>query len=291
MSILTALISSYARAPHQVFRNIRWWLPSTISQQSVVFVVGAPRSGTTLLQRVLASHSALFSTDGETGVFSARNIFARDHFELSHEENLRLFAESKDIVDFFARGVAILEEANGSGIFVEKTPQHVRRLRFLTQHFPASKFIHIVRDGRDCFCSSRGHPNIPIRSAVAFARYWRNCIRSSQEVDADAPVLTIRYEDFTAAPEDGIDRIMKYLGLDAEPWQLDPAKIGCDSRSTMEHFKRIATPISSTTVGRWRTEMTAAEVAAFERVAAEELVLHGYELQSKSRAKRHIRQI
>ena len=121
MGILTTVLSSHLRTPHLILRNIKWRMPRTISDQQVVFVVGAPRSGTTLLQRVLASHSALFSIEGETGIFSARNYFTRTHFRLSTEDTQSLFDRSSDIVDFFANGVMLLKERQAGETFVEKT--------------------------------------------------------------------------------------------------------------------------------------------------------------------------
>ncbi|MDP7030609.1 MAG: sulfotransferase, partial [Phycisphaerales bacterium] len=102
MSILTAFLASHLRTPHLIPRNIRWRMPRTVSDLQLVFVVGAPRSGTTLMQRVLASHSELFSIEGETGIFSARSLFGRNHFMLSSEDSKRLLSESCDIVDFFS---------------------------------------------------------------------------------------------------------------------------------------------------------------------------------------------
>mgnify|MGYP003956663827 CR=1 FL=1 len=277
MGVLTTFLTSHLRTPHLIPRNIKWRLPRTISDQQVVFVVGAPRSGTTLLQRVLASHSALFSIEGETGIFSARNYFARTHFRLSVEDTQDLFAQSNDIVDFFANGVTLLKERRGGGTFVEKTPQHVRHLAFLLKHFPRAKFVHIIRDGRDCFCSAQGHPNIPQRSSVStFAKYWKSCIKSAHRESSSDRIFTLKYEDFTADASEWLDRIMSFLGQEVEADQLDPSRTGDDQRSAAKHFKRLTTPISNATVERWRTELTPEQVAAFDRIAGTELQLHGY---------------
>ncbi|MDP7030410.1 MAG: sulfotransferase [Phycisphaerales bacterium] len=285
MSALTAVVSSHLRTPHLIVRNIRWRMPRTVSDRRLIFVVGAPRSGTTLLQRVLASHSKLFSIQGETGIFSARNIFARDHFKLSKEDTSSLFVQSKDIVDFFSRGVGLLESRHGEGTFVEKTPQHVKHLRFLVKHFPEARFIHIVRDGRDCFCSAQSHPNIPQRSSVAtFARYWRSCICCASDVEDVPNVFTVRYEDFTAEPGRVLAGIMASLDLELEqePGQLDPTKTGKDQRSEFAHFRRLTSSISSETVARWQREMTHDQVAAFELIAGAELLRHGYKLHAST---------
>ena len=88
-----------------------------------------PRSGTSLVQSVLAAHSELFSIPGETGLCSRQNIFGRRHFGLSWAENRSLFADSRDLVDFFDRAVGLLESRSPGATFVEKAPQHVVRSR------------------------------------------------------------------------------------------------------------------------------------------------------------------
>ncbi len=255
-----------------------WRFPRTVSDQPLVFVVGAPRSGTTLLQRVIATHSKFVSIDGETGIFSARNIFDRPHFHLSDEDTRALLASSKDIVDLFARGVALLESRSGGATFVEKTPQHVKHLPFLVKHFPQAKFVHIIRDGRDCYCSAQHHPNIPQRNSVrTFASYWRRCIRSSDQIAGHPSLATLYYQDFTDNPRRELTRIMGHLGVEVEDAQLDPGTTGLDARSGLAHFSRLSQAVTGETVGRWRQEMSEKDAGEFERVAGHELRQHGYQ--------------
>jgi len=183
---LLHLAQSYIRDPKNLFRNVSWRFPKTISPKKIVFVVGAPRSGTTLLQRILTVHPELFSIEFETGIFSYQNIFSRRHFGFSKEQLKSLFENSKDLVNFFHNSIEILENQNPGKTFVEKTPQHILHLRFLIKHFPNAKFVHIYRDGRDCYLSSLEHPNIPQRhSPASFAKYWRRCLHSWEAVKSE----------------------------------------------------------------------------------------------------------
>ena len=173
---------------------------------------------------------------------------------LPTEDSHALLSESRDIVDFFTRGVVLLQARRGGGTFVEKTPQHIKHIGFLMKYFPNARFVHIVRDGRDCFCSAQTHPNIPLRTSVSrFARYWRTCIRAGFQAEGQAAVHTLRYEDFTANPEPMLAEVMASIDLAPEASQLDPTKTGKDRRSGFDHFRRLTAPISSQTVGRWVT--------------------------------------
>ena len=277
MSVLKTVLLSHAKTPHLIFRNIAWRLPKTVSDKRIVFVVGAPRSGTTLLQTVLAAHSKLFSIERETSIFSARNYFSRNHLTLSQADNKALFKNSCDIIDFFTKGVSKLEEQMGGGVFVEKTPQHVKHISFLIKHFPNARFIHIVRDGRDCYCSSLVHPYIPQRSSVErFAAYWKKCLFTVKNLMSHPQVFTLTYENFTGNPNKYLEKLMQFLDLEAESTQLNSSVTSRDNRSQSQQFKRLKEPISNNTAGRWKKELSAEEVLKFENIAGEELAHYGY---------------
>ncbi|MES2939811.1 MAG: sulfotransferase [Pseudomonadota bacterium] len=246
----------------------------------MVFVLGAPRSGTTLLQRVLSVHGSLFSLHGETGLFSYQNIFdpRRAHFELPPEQRRRMLHEASDLVDFFDRGVALLSARNGGRRFVEKTPQHVLHLQFILAHFPNAKVIHAVRDGRDCYCSSKAHRGIPQNtSARRFARYWRRCIRAAIPYEQHDRVFTVQYEQFVGNPRRCLREIMDFLGMDMQEAQLDLAQVGADQRARLDEFKRLSQTIDAASVGRWKTELGERELREFERIAGGELSRYGYQ--------------
>lgn len=277
MPRLLSILRTYARTPSHVPRNVAWRLSRATGTSRTIFVLGSPRSGTSLVQSVLAAHSELFSIPGETGLFSYQNIFGRRHFGLSWGENQALFRESHDLVDFFDRGVRLLEARSEGRTFVEKTPQHVLRLRFLSQRFPHARFLHVVRDGRDCFVSARSHAGIPqATSARRFARYWRKCVEAPLRMRGDRRLATMRYEDFVRDPRGELDRVMGFLGLEREDQQLDPNRYGSQERARRDEFRLLRSPVSDRRVGRWRRELTSAERSAFERVAGRPLRFYGY---------------
>ena len=274
------LLKGYLKNPRYWFKNILWRFPRTVSRREIIFLVGAPRSGTTLLQRILQGHSNFFSIEGETALFSAIDIFAenRMHLGLPAARQACLFQECRDTVDFFDKAIGLMSENRDEGIFIEKTPQHAKKLIFLMNHFPNSRFIHIVRDGRDCFCSAKSHPNIPQNhSAKIFAKYWKKCLKQSIKMFNSNKLYTLRYEDLCDDPELEIKSLMCFLGHDFESLQLSQESTGDDHRANLPEFSRLGEPVSAQSCGRWKAEMTDIEKALFVKIAGRELSAYHYD--------------
>lgn len=275
------LFREYLCDPRNWIRNVAWRFPRAHSDSRIIFVVGAPRSGTTLVQRILAVHPRCFTIPGETALFSARNLFVQPaRFTLTAEETTVLYRKSHDVVEFLENAAsALAERAGGRDIFIEKTPQHVFSLPFIRRYFPNGRIINVVRDGRDCFCSAQGHAWIPQRHSVReFAMYWRNCIRAAAR-GTNSAMISIRYEDLSRDPEATVRRTMEFMGLPFEGRQLDETAIGDDRRSDAAAFRRLKEPISTSSCGRWRAELTTTQLATFNDVAGEELKAWGYPVE------------
>jgi hypothetical protein len=278
---LYSLIRSY-QDPRDWIPNIAWRFPQSTSDLAVIFVVGAPRSGTTLLQNILACHSALCSIEKETGIFSFQNLFSptADPFGLGQRQTRELQTKSRDIVNYFEKGVKVLvEKSGGNKIFVEKTPQHVNYLSFILKYFPEAKIIHIVRDGRDCYCSARQHAGfIPQSTNIkTFAKYWKKCVSNPIRFASSPGLLTVVYEDLVIDPKASMENIMSFIGLPFEETQLDFTRYGNDQRAKWKEFSRLNSSISGDSRMRWRYELNDDEKFKFKKIAQPELEYYGYE--------------
>lgn len=230
-----------------------------------VFVVGMPRSGTTLLERMLCCHSAVASGGElhylpycvkEAGESRAGGLIDIDCLP-------RALA-----ADPAAIGARYLEHAavavGSAGRFVDKLPLNFFFVGFIRRALPAAKIVCLRRDPMDlCLASFRQlfALNFPYyRYALSLtdtAEYYALFRRLMARWHALAPgaVLDVRYERLVDAPEAEIRRVLEYLGLDFEPGMLD--------------FQDNAAPVATASAVQVRRPIHRTSVGAWRRYAAE----------------------
>lgn len=260
------------------------WCTLHTSEAEHVFVCGAPRSGTTLLKAILENHSAMCGPEYEsTCLFSNYDVYRDQWWEKTgaRSETVRpLLEKTRNIVSFYDRIAATVREKNNASVFVDKMPwpPHPQRLRYVTAKFKEALWVHIVRDGRDCYCSAQHHPHVPqSEDAASFATYWQTCVESHESMLPDTRTHTVRYEDLTRSPSEVVGSIMDFAGLAFEPGQVRASsREGYDDGAQGAH-SRLRKPISDESVGRWKEELGAESVAAFQRRAGDTLRSYGYD--------------
>lgn len=173
----------------------------------LIFMVGAPRSGTTWLQ-LLLSASPLIATAVETQLFSlyARSLFSEWRwassgrkvgiYSLMNEEEyfhfLRQFASS-----ILAR---ILAAKPGATMILEKTPDHALYWKDILALFPGAHFLHVIRDPRAVVASmrsaSQSWADWHSPSVITSCTHWISNVAAAREIRNTTPnYLEVRYED------------------------------------------------------------------------------------------------
>ncbi|MGI8632494.1 MAG: sulfotransferase [Solirubrobacterales bacterium] len=186
------------------------------------FVVGARRSGTTWLQRILEAHPHVAVVPAETYLFShgvaavAERVqhgspgLARTGF--AYAERAELIEGLRAMCDRILR--PRLDAAPGARLLVERTPWHARHLPLIHEIYPAARLLHIVRDGRDVAASLRDQAWGPDSLADA-AGEWVDTVQPARAAAAaGVPVTELRYEQLLADPAAGAEQIYRGLGLD-----------------------------------------------------------------------------
>jgi hypothetical protein len=252
-----------------------------------VFVVGGPRSGTTLLSAMLAAHSA-FDCGPETHCLSrwsrlgprerGRILDPADwprratafvtSLSLGKQPVYPMFGlTADDVRGWLARErpslAALLESLTaqraarrGASRWVEKTPRHLEVPELITSAWPRARIVRIVRDPRDAAVSLTRVP-FGTSSLLTNLSVLSRMDGAAAEFYRDPrQALTLRYEDLVAEPERELRRVCDFVGEAYEPGMLDDRSDATAVAAAHEWWKGDATgPIDPSRSGRWRTEM------------------------------------
>lgn len=212
--------------------------------QQPIFVVGVPRSGTTLLQSLLSAHSHAYSLP-ETHYFST--VLPRLHKSAKEpfdEERLSdALALLQDLMDFRPsdeqRTQLIVQatqgELTGRYLFefvlecyrplggerlrvIEKTPLHLEHMPEIFAIFPDARFVHIVRDSRNTISSLLETTFAPTRWLFWYTQYWNYALSLSDRFSKQYPdtILTVRYETLVEDTSSTLQGICEFLGIQFE---------------------------------------------------------------------------
>lgn len=281
-----------------------------LAGRTLVFVIGAPRSGTTWIQLLLAQHRGVATTQ-ETHLFERYlahldEAWRRERaLEVERDIGLRpLLSEDgfHTLCRGFAEGVLrrIEGEEEGKRVIVEKTPGHALSAPFIHALFPEAHFVHVIRDPRAVVSSllragsgwgSRWAPRGPATAAGV----WRTHVEAGLAI----PELTERYHEvrYEQLHENGVERLgrlLESIGLSAdaefcerafEACSIDRLKRGVGearipwARREPEGFYGEGRPEG------WRGELSRRQLRVVEYVAGETMNRAGYDRVTRGTAK------
>lgn len=273
------------------------------------FVVGSPRSGTTLLQTMLMRapgvsmppelhymhitykrRQRMADIRTDQGWEQARNaILARcQHSDIDMDRALfdRLCAESDrsyaGLLRCWLRAIGAVDNAEVVG---EKTPNHCEWIFELASMLPEARFVHIMRDPRDSALSQREAFGRP---ALQAAMRWKLDLQMHRDCQRLLPAwryMGVRYEDLVTDPRAVLEPLCQFLGLQYREEMLNPG--GREKKGFAhyeEHKLRTLEKVTSSRIGRYKGKMSAMDVAVIERVAGPIMVEMGYTLERKPAA-------
>ena len=277
------------------------------ARPDLAFIVGSPRSGTTWLQMLLLQHPTIVSVQ-ETHVFSEwiaplLSTTARQR-EAGRTVGLSAILDHDQMVDI-ARSIygAVIDRAvdghPDAGVFVEKTPGHVRFVRTILELYPEAKILHVVRDPRATVASivaasqSWGRSWAPSDVASA-ARLWRRSVVAGRQIpELTDQTMEVRYEDLAADGPAVLLGVLLTLGIasDADECRgfvaacTPEALAGGDVAGPTGMRGPVAETARRAVADGWRTELSPAEVRAIEWICRREMEQLGYEPVSDPRTR------
>jgi tetratricopeptide (TPR) repeat protein len=223
-----------------------------------VFVVGLPRSGTTLVEQVLASHSQVY---GAGELAEARRTF-RSLPELVGQPSLEPFEALNALGPVAARAASrrYLDQLHGSvrhtaARVVDKMPDNLELLGLIALLWPGARVIVCGRDLRDIAVSCRQTDFVSIdwtNDWEHLARRFADHQRILEHWKRTRPLewLDVRYEDLVVDLEAQARRLVAYLGLDWEPACLEFHTTRRVVRTAS--MQQVRQPIHRHSVGRFR---------------------------------------
>ncbi|NOY53030.1 MAG: sulfotransferase [Deltaproteobacteria bacterium] len=252
-----------------------------------IFIIGCPRSGTTLLARMLEptsygkpveSHfiTKYYKQLSQYGDLSQWKNFNALLTSILRERPVQQWNLNIDLEKFY-RGMEefhyseivnklclLRAKTRGRAAWGDKTPNYLFDLDILDQLFPDAKYIYIVRDGRDVALSILQKPWGP-NNIYCCAEYWEKCNNKHKTVldklTKNRQLYPVKYENLIHDPNKIIASIYDFL---CEPY--DSGKI-----------TPLIAHVNKENCNRWKTIMTPHQVRIFESIAEKTLNRFGYE--------------
>ncbi len=269
-----------------------------------IFLVGCPRSGTTLLQQMLDAHPNV-AIAPET--FFIRNFWLQkeQYGDLTQDQNYHHLVEDLIALPEFRemklapqtyRAAAWNQSRTYPALFRllldqfsttrnvtvvgEKTPNHLLYMPTLQQFFPSARFIHIVRDPRAVV---RSWITVPWTTGTLAgdARVWRRYMATARNCPATvkSSLFTLHYEQLLANPEKTLTTLCDFLQLKFAPemmtyYQQASPTVNIDREPWKCNAKK---QLSQDSLNRWQVDLAPSKIAEIEAAVLPEMQHLGYQ--------------
>lgn len=286
---------------------------SEILKQPLLFVCGAPKSGTTWVQLALNGHPEIHC--GGEGHFT--DWFGRPIHKMIAEYNDKMGKTNGFIyneratytqplvrrdVQFILRtmiGMVLLnvDIKPGAKWIGDKTPLYTQSIDYLHHVFPQARFVNIVRDVRDA-CTSTFHQaqrlyreglnanrrEQPEEVIEPFVQTWRRAVNDTARFQKTHPdvIHTLRYEDLHAEPMETMRKVMQFLEVDDSDDSvqtcLDSGSFETLAKGRKRGEENRDSFFRKGVVGDWKNVFNAEHLQTILKLASDELTHYGYDI-------------
>jgi len=272
-----------------------------------IFIVGCPRSGTTLLRLVIHSHPNIVIPPENRFMWAV--YFRRLYFgDLKKEKNRRRlarwiinyrrkrFEDLKIDPDLWEDEAAKASPTIGSVVSTlfriyarkyhkprwgDKRPNYIRGLQKLLTIFPTAKIIHIIRDGRSCVASLKKMKWWKKGSIGAIAR-WVEVMNKAEKARRTYSVeqyYEIQYEELVKNPEKTLRKLCNFIDEDFDPLMLNHVEVSHTvPKRLMRDHSGTTKAVYKSAIDKWRNELELWEISLLQKVGGHHLEYWKYSL-------------
>jgi hypothetical protein len=256
-----------------------------------IFIVGCPRSGTTLVRVILDSHPNI-CCGPETGLIKNLKTFnesIQGYWSMLEPYGIDKKIANQRLGELFRLFPDNYTKMKNKQRWAEKTPENIFYVDFINELFPNCQFINVIRDGRDVVCSHKDRwGSKTIFSAI---KKWNRAIDLTYTYRAKFSkdkYMEVRYEELVSYPEKETKRMMEFLG---EIWipdlleyhnkqhdfwfKIDAGKVDLKMERHPQRHAPIQ-PIFSSSIGKWKKNLNVIEKPVVKLLILENLKRLGY---------------
>ena len=215
-----------------------------------VFVVGMMRSGTSLVEQILSSHSSVFGAGELPQIERIASVADRTGYDITRLGKKQLNVYSSQYLE------KINSLNSKARRVIDKMPQNFLHLGYIALMFPNARIIHCRRNALDT-CLSCYFQNFTAIQAHAFdlkslGDYYNEYQRVMTHWNRvlDLPVCEVNYEDLVSSPDAEIRRMLEFCGLEAEPACFSFHENRRAVRTAS--YGQVRKPLYGNSVNRWR---------------------------------------
>jgi len=222
-----------------------------------LFIIGMPRSGTSLTEQILASHPQIYGAGELTDMSEILNNY-RGPSDVIDDINHEAETMTVDELDVMAtKYLDRLESLAGNERYVsDKLPSNYTRLGLISMLFPQAKIIHVRRNPVDtclsCYFQDFSGFHTYAYELESLVNYYKNYQRLMRHWCNNLPgeILEIDYEELVANPETTVQRMLEYLGLD---WDEQCLQFHKSERAVItSSHSQVQSHIYNKSVSRWK---------------------------------------
>jgi hypothetical protein len=216
--------------------------------------------------------------------------FLAEIFDIPRDEITRFIDESRCVSEFIEIFFKNLGESQGKIRWGEKTPKNVLHLDYIFKHFPNTKFIHMIRDGRDVACSLRHFPKrriengkiIPLNTANPLdecIERWVHDVTIGRNWQGHSGYAELKYEDLVFKTEESLIKLFSFLEEPYDERVLTYYEVNGPTRDVQKFPQNIEAtkPMFDSAIGRWNDEFTDQDKKLFKGIGGDLLIELGYE--------------